>query len=241
MESNVPLSPIPGNNDNDINRDNRYDNHRNDNNGGKVLAVIISGLVGLLIGGGIVWAMNMNKVDKDSSDSTDSSSQETAIDESTDGVTVGGAKMVKDKDIVDNAANASNVTTLVSLVKAADLVDTLKGEGPFTVFGPDNDAFAKLDAATLASLQLPENKAMLKNILTYHVVMGTYTSADLRVMAQNGEVLKTVQGEDITPMIEDNMIMLEDAMGNMIHIQTSDVISSNGVTHVIDTVMMPKS
>ncbi len=203
----------------------------------KVTIVIVSMALGLLVGGGVGWAIgDMNKDETKSSASTSMTSEKS---EGGDGVTVGGAKMVKDKDIVDNAVNAKNVTTLVSLVKLAGLVDTLKSEGPFTVFAPDNDAFAKLPAETVASLQLPENVETLKKILTYHVVPGTYTSADLRVMAQKGETLTSVQGEVITPVLKDNMVHLTDAKGGDVMVETSDVISSNGVTHVIKSVMMP--
>lgn len=203
----------------------------------KTTAIIISAIAGAVVGGLLVWAMTSMMDKKDDTSKMDSSQM--AMNASSDGVTVGGAKMVKSKDIVDNAANASNVTTLVDLVKKADLVETLKGEGPFTVFGPNNDAFAKLDKATVESLQMPENKAMLQHILTYHVVAGTYTSADLRVMAQKGEMLTTVEGEMLMPVMQDNMVMIQDAKGNKTKIQTADVISSNGVTHVIEDVLMP--
>ena len=186
---------------------------------GTIVAVVML-VVGLLAGGGIGAAIGSMK-DNKSNDSM--SSTQTASDTS-DGVTVGGAKMVKTKDIVDNAVNASNVTTLVSLVKLADLVDTLKSDGPFTVFAPNNDAFGKLPAATVASLQEPANKAALANILTYHVVAGTYTSADLKVMAQKGETLMSVQGEMLTPVLEDNVLKISDTQGNKVTIQTADVI-----------------
>lgn len=198
------------------------------------IIAVVTLVVGLLAGGGIGLAignMDMNKTNASMSNvaSTD------------DGVTVGGAKMVKTKDIVDNAVNASNVTTVVSLVKMADLVDTLKSDGPFTVFAPNNDAFAKLPSETVKSLQDPANKAALVNILTYHVVPGTYTSADLKVMAQKGETLTTVQGQMLTPVLEDNVVKIQDEMGNKVEVETTDVISSNGVTHVIKSVLMPKA
>ncbi|MGH2905698.1 MAG: fasciclin domain-containing protein [Solirubrobacterales bacterium] len=158
---------------------------------------------------------------------------------STDGTTVGGAKMVRTKDIVDNAVNADNVTTVVSLVKLAGLVPVLKGEGPFTVFAPNNEAFKALDPQTVASLQKPENKKTLAKILTYHVVPGTYTSADLEAIAKQGGSLKTVEGEKLTPETKAGEVVLKDAQGNTVTIQTADVISSNGVTHVIDGVLMP--
>ncbi len=161
--------------------------------------------------------------------------------EGTDGVTVGGAKMVREKDIVDNAVNASNVTTLVAAVQAAGLAETLKGDGPFTVFGPNNGAFEKLPEGTVDTLLLPENKDQLTQILTYHVVPGTYTSADLRVMAQKGEKLTSVEGQMLMPVLEDNMLYIQDAKGGKSMVETADVISSNGVTHVIDSVLMPKS
>jgi uncharacterized surface protein with fasciclin (FAS1) repeats len=202
---------------------------------GSIVAVITL-VVGLLAGGAIGMAIgNMND---DKMSSTASTSMTTNTE---DGVTVGGAKMIKTKDIVDNAVNASNVTTTVSLVKLAGLVETLKSDGPFTVFAPNNDAFAKLPAATVASLQEPANKAALTNILTYHVVAGTYTAADLKVMAQKGETLTTVQGETLLPILEDNMVKIQDAMGNKVTVQTADVISTNGVTHVIESVLMPKA
>lgn len=200
----------------------------------KTTAIVVSLIAGLLVGGGTGWAIaDMNKTNSKTSMSSSS------MQNDADGVTVGGAKMVKDKDIVDNAVNAKNVTTVVSLVKLASLVDTLKSEGPFTVFAPNNDAFAKLPSETVASLQKPENVETLKKILTYHVVAGTYTSADLKVMAQKGESLTTVQGEMLTPVLKDGMMHLMDAKNNDVMIETSDVISSNGVTHVIKSVLMP--
>jgi len=206
--------------------------------GNKIATAAIALILGLAVGGGVGY-MAGNGMEKDDNSNMANSSQ--TSDAAVDGVTVGGAVMVRDKDIVDNAANASNVTTLVSLVQKAELVETLKGAGPFTVFGPDNDAFAKLPAATVESLQMPENKAALANILTYHVVSGTYTSAALKVMAEKGETLTTVQGQTLTPVIDGDKLKIEDAMGNKVDIETADVISSNGVTHVIDSVLMPKS
>lgn len=193
-------------------------------------------IAGLVIGGGAgygIGAMNMKDTSSNSSGMT--------MTETKEGVLVGGALMVRDKDIVDNAASANNVTTVVSLVKLAGLVDTLKSTGPFTVFAPNNDAFAKLPAETVASLQKPENVEMLKKILTYHVVPGTYTSAALKAMAQKGETLTTVEGEVLTPVIDGSNVAIQDVSGNKVMVQTADVISSNGVTHVIESVLMPKS
>ncbi len=202
----------------------------------RILTAFLSAmLVGILTLG--LAACNSDD-DSESKSSNNESSSMSSSGES-DGVTVGGAKMVKDKDIVDNAVNAENVTTVVSLVKLAELVDTLKSDGPFTVFAPNNGAFEKLPAETAASLQEEENRETLKGILTYHVVSGTYTSADLKVMAQNGETLTTVQGGKLTPVIKDGKVVLEDTQGNQVEIETTDVISSNGVTHVIKSVLMP--
>ncbi len=146
------------------------------------------------------------------------------------GVMVGGAMMVRNLDIVANAMNANNVTTLVAAVKAAGLVDTLKGPGPFTVFAPTNDGFNKLPAGTVENLLKTENKAKLVDILTYHVVSGAYKAADLR----DGMMLKTVQGKELKVTIRDGKAYVNDVM-----VETADVISSNGVTHVIGTVLMP--
>lgn len=149
-----------------------------------------------------------------------------------EGVMVGGAMMVPNLDIVDNAVNASNVTTLVAAVKAAGLVDTLKGAGPFTVFAPTNDAFAKLPAGTVDTLLKPENKAMLSNVLTYHVVAGRYQAKDLK----DGMMLKSVQGQMLTIGNKNGQL----TVNGMAMVQTKDVISKNGVTFVIDSVLMPK-
>ena len=150
-----------------------------------------------------------------------------------DGVMVGGALMIRTRDIVDNAVLANNVTTVVAAVKAADLVGTLKSAGPFTVFAPNNYAFLKLPAGTVDTLLKPENKSQLVDILTYHVVSGRYKSSDLT----DGLVLKTVEGKTLK--------FHRDASGKLsingtAMVETADVISTNGVTHVIDTVLLPK-
>jgi len=152
------------------------------------------------------------------------------------GVMVGGANMVPSKDIVDNAAGSADHTTLVAAVKAASLVETLKGKGPFTVFAPTNEAFAKLPAGTVDNLLKPENKAMLAKILTYHVVSGNFKSTDLK----DGQKVKTVQGEELTIGYKDNKWTVTDGKGGVANITIPDVISSNGVTYVIDAVLMPK-
>lgn len=160
---------------------------------------------------------------------------ETSMMEESDGVMVGGAMMTPDKDIVANAMNAKNVTTLVAAVDAAGLVSTLQGPGPFTVFAPTNAAFDKLPADTVPTLLKEENINQLKGILTYHVVSGRLTADQL----SNGQVLTTVQGEKLTVMKNGASVMIKDAKGNTATVETPNVISSNGVTHVIDTVLMP--
>ena len=143
---------------------------------------------------------------------------------------VGGAMMVPAKTIVENAVNANNLTTLVTAVKAAGLVETLNSAGPFTVFAPTNDAFAKLPAGTVENLVKPENKAKLSSILTYHVVAGRYTSKDLK----DGMVLKTVNGKSIKITKKGNTWMVGGAK-----IFVPDVMDKNGVSLVIDTVLLP--
>ena len=155
---------------------------------------------------------------------------------------VGGAQMFATKNIVENAMNSKDHTTLVSAVKAAGLVETLEGSGPFTVFAPTNAAFDKLPAGTVDTLLLPENKDMLTKVLTYHVVPGRITAADLekKIKAGHGKAeLKTVQGETLTATWMDNKIMLTDEKGGMATVTISDVYQSNGVIHVVDTVLMP--
>jgi uncharacterized surface protein with fasciclin (FAS1) repeats len=156
--------------------------------------------------------------------------------------TVGGAAMYANKTIVENAINSPIHKTLVAAVKAAGLVDTLNGPGPFTVFAPTDDAFAKLPAGTVDTLVKPENKATLVKILTYHVVSGKITSKQLAKMIKKGggkATLKTVQGEDLTASMSGSNIILTDAKGGTSTITTADVMQSNGVIHVIDTVLMP--
>ena len=158
---------------------------------------------------------------------------------------VGGAAMYKTKDIVDNAVNSADHTTLVAAVKAAGLVETLKGKGPFTVFAPTNAAFDKLPAGTVATLIKPENKEMLTRILTYHVVAGKYDSKKLMNMIKKGNgsaTLKSVSGGVLTfKMNGSNGITLIDEKGGTSNVSIANVYQSNGVIHVIDTVVMPGS
>ena len=155
---------------------------------------------------------------------------------------VGGAAMYPTKTIVANAVNSPEHTTLVAAVKAAGLVDTLAGDGPFTVFAPTNAAFAKLPAGTVDTLLKPENKAMLQSVLTYHVVPGRMTAADLvaAINAGGGQAsLTTVQGATLTARMMGDRVMLLDAKGGMSHVTQADVMQSNGVIHVVDSVVLP--
>src|SRR5579872_916657 len=155
---------------------------------------------------------------------------------------VGGQPMYPNKDIIDNAVNSADHTTLVAAVKAAGLVDTLKGPGPFTVFAPTNEAFAKLPAGTVESLLKPENKDTLVKILTYHVVAGRISASDLKkqIRAGNGQaVLKTVSGGTLTATMQGSNIVLKDEKGGMSMVTIPNVFQSNGVIHVVDTVVMP--
>jgi uncharacterized surface protein with fasciclin (FAS1) repeats len=152
-------------------------------------------------------------------------------------VMVGGAAMFPSKNIVQNAVNSKDHTTLVAAVKAAGLVETLEGKGPFTVFAPTNTAFGKLPAGTVDTLVKPENKATLTKILTYHVVPGKLEASDLT----DGKKLKTVEGETLTVKKSGDSVMIVDAKGGSSTVTIPNVNQSNGVIHVVDTVLMPAS
>jgi uncharacterized surface protein with fasciclin (FAS1) repeats len=155
---------------------------------------------------------------------------------------VGGQEMYPTKDIIDNAVNSADHTTLVAAVKAAGLVDTLKGPGPFTVFAPTNEAFAKLPAGTVDTLLKPENKDMLTKILTYHVVAGRWGAAEIKKQIKEGHgqaTLKTVSGGTLTAMMQGENIVLKDEKGDTSVITIPNVFQSNGVIHVVDTVLLP--
>lgn len=157
-------------------------------------------------------------------------------------VTVGGAPMYPSKNIIENAVNSKDHTTLVAAVKAAGLVETLSGPGPFTVFAPTNEAFDKLPKGTVEMLVKPENKTMLTGILTYHVVSGKMSSEDLMKAIKDGggkATLTTIAGGTLTAMQKGKKIVLTDAKGNKAMVSIADVFQSNGVIHVIDTVLMP--
>ena len=205
---------------------------------------VIVAIVAVLLVGGLIFITSNDTNDTVSqSDATmmtnaekmaaDKMAAEKAMenDATPEGVMVGGAMMVPNLDIIDNAVNAKNVTTVVAAVQAAGLVDTLKGPGPFTVFAPTNAAFEKLPAGTVDTLLKPDMKADLTSILTYHVVAGRYTAADLK----DGMTLKTVNGATLKISVVGGVVKINGAA----MIETADVISSNGVTHVIDTVLLP--
>ncbi len=158
-------------------------------------------------------------------------------------VTVGGAPMYATKDIVDNAVNSKDHTTLVAAVKAAGLVDTLKGPGPFTVFAPTNEAFAALPAGTVDTLLKAENKPALTKVLTYHVVAGRMDAAALKsaIAAGGGKAtLKTVSGGTLVASTANGHVMIADESGGMADVTIADVNQSNGVIHVVDKVLLPK-
>ena len=155
---------------------------------------------------------------------------------------VGGAAMYRTKDIIDNAVNSADHTTLVAAVKAAGLVETLKSKGPFTVFAPTNAAFDKLPAGTVDTLVKPENKEMLTKILTYHVVAGRFDAKKLMKLIERGNgsaSLKTVSGGTLMAMMSGDRLVLRDEKGNTSNVTIADVRQSNGVIHVVDTVVMP--
>ncbi len=156
---------------------------------------------------------------------------------------VGGAPMMRTKDIIDNASNSKDHTTLVAAVKAAGLVDTLKSAGPFTVFAPTNAAFEKLPAGTVDTLLKPENKEKLKKILTYHVVAGKQDASSIMKAIEGGNgkaTFKTVSGGMLTASRSGDAVTLTDEKGGTARVTIADVYQSNGVIHVIDTVLMPK-
>lgn len=157
-------------------------------------------------------------------------------------VMVGGAPMLASKDIIDNAVNSKDHTTLVAAVKAAGLVDTLKGPGPFTVFAPTNAAFAALPAGTVDTLLKPENKATLTKVLTYHVVPGKYDAASLSKMVMDGggrAMLKTASGGTLRATASGSNVMITDDKGGVAMVTIADVYQSNGVIHVVNKVLLP--
>ena len=159
-----------------------------------------------------------------------------------DTVEVGGAKMYPSKNIIENALNSKDHTTLVAAVKAGDLVKTLQGKGPFTVFAPTNEAFDGLPKGTVPGLLKPEAKATLVKVLTYHVVAGKHDAASLMKDIKKGKgtaTLTTVEGGMLKVTMKDDKVMVEDAKGGMAQVTIADVMQSNGVIHVVDHVLMP--
>ena len=175
-------------------------------------------------------------------DSATDSGMASASAASSENPMVGGAAMYASRTIVENAVNSKDHTTLVAAVKAAGLVDTLNSAGPFTVFAPTNAAFAKLPAGTVDTLLKPENKAMLTSVLTYHVVPGTLTAADIaaKINAGGGSAtLTTVPGEPLTARMDGDVLVLTDSKGGMSRVTIANVMQSNGVIHVVDSVLLP--
>jgi len=159
-------------------------------------------------------------------------------------VEVGGAPMYPSKNIIENAVNSKDHTTLVAAVKAAELVETLQGKGPFTVFAPVNGAFSKLPAGTVETLLKPENKGVLTAVLTYHVVAGKFNAKDIAAAIKKGNgtaTFTTVQGGTLKAMMMGKKLVLMDEKGGKSTVTIADVNQSNGVIHVVDTVVMPKS
>ena len=204
-----------------------YSNKLKLNNMKKQLLTIAMGVIFLAF----ITACNSSSkmASKDDSTKTDSTMTDTsmAIEQ---GVEVGGAMMVPSKNIVENAMGSSDHTTLVAAVKAGELVETLSGTGPFTVFAPTNEAFNKLPAGTVDNLLKPEMKKDLQGVLTYHVISGALRAADLK----DGMELTTVQGQKLKVSVKDGKVMINNA-----NVTIADVISSNGVTHVVDAVLLP--
>lgn len=156
---------------------------------------------------------------------------------------VGGAEMYPNRNIIENAVNSKDHTTLVAAVKAADLVETLSGTGPFTVFAPTNEAFDKLPKGTVETVLKPENKKMLQGILTYHVVAGKMSAKEIKMAIRKGSgkaTMKTVEGNTLTAMMKGKNIEIMDDKGGIAVITIADVNQSNGVIHVIDNVLMHK-
>ena len=190
-----------------------------------IIVIVILLIIGVIAFGGS--DDDMSTTDMDTAPEMDMTDEEM-------GVMVGGALMTPDLTIVENAQNANNVTTLVAAVEAADLVETLNGPGPFTVFAPTNAAFDDLPDGTVDDLLMPENQEQLQGVLTYHVVPGEYMAADLT----DGLELTTVNGEVLTFTVDDmGMLMIN---GEPM-VETANVESSNGITHVIDTVLLPSA
>ncbi len=185
-----------------------------------IVAVVLAIAIAV---GGVVWFVNREDT-ATTNDSSQNSSQMT------------DQASTEQKDIVATAAATADLSTLVSAVQAAGLVETLQGAGPYTVLAPTNEAFAKLPAGTLDTLLLPENKSQLSGILTYHVISGDVMSSQLT----NGQVVPTVNGQNLTVEITDGKVYFVDAKGGKAMVTTADVDTSNGTVHIIDSVLLPQ-
>lgn len=188
-------------------------------------------------------AMSNSTMSNSTNSSTSNSTMSNVTSSAKENPMVGGAPMLATKDIVDNAVNSKDHTTLVTAVKAAGLVETLKGAGPFTVFAPTNAAFEKLPKGTVETLVKPESKEALTKILTYHVVAGKQDAASIVKAIEDGKgkaTFKTVQGGTLTASLEGKDVVLTDEKGGKSKVTIADVMQSNGVIHVVDTVVMPK-
>lgn len=186
----------------------------------RIVAVVLAIAVAV---GAVVWFVNREDASTttQSAQSTSQSNQQTAAQQ---------------KDIVATASSTSSLSTLVSAVQAAGLVETLQGTGPYTVLAPTNDAFAKLPAGTLDTLLLPESKSQLSGILTYHVISGDVLSSQLT----NGQIVPTVNGQNLTVEITDGKVYFVDAKGGKAMVTTADIATSNGTVHIIDSVLLPQ-
>lgn len=189
----------------------------------KTVGIVAAVLAVVIIAGGIFWFVNRD--DSSSTNNTTQTNQQTIQE---------AAKEAR--DIIETAVASSDLSTLVAAVKAAGLVETLQGKGPYTVLAPTNDAFAKLPAGTVDTLLKPENKDQLTSILTYHVISGDITSKQLT----NGQVVPTVQGQNLTVEITDGKVYFVDAKGGKAMVTTADVDTSNGTVHIIDSVLLPQ-
>jgi uncharacterized surface protein with fasciclin (FAS1) repeats len=189
---------------------------------------VIGGIIALLLVGGLIWAIT-GSMNNDNKDDNNTSSQEMKDQKKE-------ADKMEEKDIVATAMATSDLSTLFTAVKAADLVETLQGEGPFTVLAPTNAAFDALPAGTLDDLLKPENKEKLAGILKYHVISGKVMSSDLK----NGQTITTVNGQTLTVEINDDMVHFVDAQGTKAMVSQADVKAKNGVVHVIDAVLLPQ-
>ncbi len=197
--------------------------------GSSKITALIALLAVVIIGGGALLMMNNDSDDMTTNTTqSDQSAQNTQSQKQTE-------KKETAKTIVTLASETEPLSTLVAGVKAADLVDTLQGDGPFTVFAPTNDAFNALPDGTLETLLKPENKSQLASILTYHVVAGNVLSSDL----SDGQMVTTVQGEKLTVKILNGKVYIVDAKGNEALVEQADVDASNGVVHIIDSVLLP--